>query len=176
MRTHAPPAISRAARAPSCTRAGKAARALPAAACVAVLTALLSGCATSALQLSPLPVEQVHPLEGKHCSCVVFRRDKALTPRNVLFTTGPYDGPARLRLRDQTVELRRKGSPEGTDPVRNTYSNDTVTVVTLSRQVPYESCADYPTPPTQGSCFTGTLTVRQGADHLSIPMVQICGC
>ncbi|HYC54908.1 MAG TPA: hypothetical protein VEL28_08205 [Candidatus Binatia bacterium] len=99
-----------------------------------------------------------------------------MTLRNVVFTTGPYDGPARIRVDGETVQLRRKGEPEGRNPTRNTYTGEGVVVVSLATEAPYEACAEYPKPPTQGSCFTGSLTVRRNSAHTTIPVIQICGC
>lgn len=127
--------------------------------------------------LEPLPVADVLPIEGKTCGCVAFLDGQPLLPSAIVMSSGSYSGPHLVRLNGATVALDRIGPPKGKDTFANTYRSGSISIVTRTREVSYSHvCTSYPEPPSEGSCFTGTLTLRIGKELSSARIVQLCGC
>lgn len=135
--------------------------------------------AASDMQLEPQPIliDEVLPIEGRSCGCIVFPQSTALSAANIIMSSGSYDGPHLLRLNGKTVTFTRKGRPLGNVTFINNYSAGQVQLVTSTRQVEYQkACVSYSSPPSEGSCWVGTLKLRSKGVSTVTEIVEICGC
>lgn len=129
------------------------------------------------LEPQPIPIEEVLPIEGKSCGCIVFPQNSILSANNIIMSSGSYDGPHLLRLNGKTVTFTRKGRPSGNLTYINRYSAGQVQLVTSTRQVEYQkACVSYPNPPSEGACWVGTLKLRSKGASSVTKIVEICGC
>lgn len=127
------------------------------------------------IQIAPLPVEHLDPLDGGQCACHAFHKASALTERTVIFSTTPDSGRIRLGSHEHTLPHQSR-RPSGQGYV-NAYSGDGIAVSTHTTEVQFgQVCGTHADPPTHGSCFTGTMTVRVGGWSTSVPVVLLCGC
>ena len=135
--------------------------------------------AASDMQLEPqsIPIDEVLPIEGASCGCSVFPQSNALSATSIIMSSGSYDGPHLLRLNGKTVTFTRKGRPLGIVTFINNYSAGQVQLVTSTRQVEYQkACVSYPSPPSEGGCWVGTLKLRSKGASSETKIVEICGC
>jgi hypothetical protein len=129
------------------------------------------------LEPQPIPVDEVLPIEGLSCGCKVFPQNKMLSATNIIMSSGSYDGPHLLHLNGKTVSFTRKGRPSGNSTFINKYSAGQIQLVTSTRKVKYQkACVSYPDPPSEGSCWVGTLKLRTKGASSMTKIVEICGC
>ena len=126
----------------------------------------------------PIPTEQVLSLVSEStCGCIALPRAGPHVQENILFSTGAADGPALIRVGDEMLSLPRKGSSKGRKTFVNEYGDRASQLVTRTRYANYKKiCNAYPDPPTEGSCFVGTMTARVKGQTIVTNVVQICGC
>ena len=125
----------------------------------------------------PIPLDEVLPIEGQSCGCIVFPQNNILSANNIIMSSGSYDGPHLLRLNGKTVTFTRQGRPSGNPTYINRYSAGQVQLVTSTRQVKYQkACVSYPDPPSEGACWVGTLKLRSNGASSVTKIVEICGC
>jgi hypothetical protein len=127
--------------------------------------------------LEPIPVEEVLPIQGKSCGCIAFPRRGPLLPTNVIMSSGSYEGPHLIRSEGVTLSFARAGPPQGKRTFVNKFVAKEMSLISRTREVNYQqACAEYPDPPTEGSCFVGSLTLRADKKSSSVEIVQVCGC
>ena len=134
--------------------------------------------AEPALKLETLPKEELLPIE-KNCGCMMFPRGGPLTKENVLFLIESADGPVLMRVGGKTRSLTSIPNPKG--PGKKIYVNEYrgqgIQVKIESRSVSYQKfCSAYPEPPTEGTCFLGTLKASSAQGTAQQEIVEICGC
>ena len=96
---------------------------------------------------------------------------------NVLFSTGSGEGPALIRVDNETLTLPRRGPSNGRKTFVNEYGGEKLRLVTRTQYANCKKvCNLYPDPPTEGSCFVGTIAARLKGQSFVQKIVQICGC
>ena len=149
---------------------------------VAYLLTLLALCpsalaASDHLKLQPLPLAEVSPITGEACGCIAFSQGVPLTVENILKSSASYDGPHLVRIAGTTRTLKRLGPPQGRNPYVNRFASGSLRITSRTREVKYqEHCAAYADPLPHGSCFLGTLTVKEGRSSFSQKILELCGC
>lgn len=129
--------------------------------------------------LTPLPAERIAPLQGERCTCAVVPAGRAGMPPSfdtVLASTTAEELHVVIKGRELTLANARS-TKIGRDWV-NTYRGDSAVVAIRSRKVPFApTCAAYPDPPSEGSCYAGELRASTGGGApQGRPIVQVCGC
>ena len=134
-----------------------------------------SSSANSAFE--PIPVDEVLPIQGESCGCISFPSSGPLLQTNIVMSSGSYDGPHLMRYEGNTLSFSRVGPPQGKRNFINKYVAGETTLISRTHEVKYHQvCSAYPDPPTEGSCFAGTLTIRTGKKSSILKIVQVCGC
>ena len=125
-----------------------------------------------------IPAEQVLPLvSAGACGCIALPKEGSHTQENVLLSIGSGDGPALIRVDNETITLPRRSSSKGRKTFVNEYGDQKLRLITYTKHVNYEKvCNLYPDPPTEGSCFVGKVTALLRGQSFMKKIVQICGC
>ncbi len=133
--------------------------------------------------IAVLSPDRVFPIEGqsKGCACAVFREGAQSPAASVVLSIQSADGVARARISGKDIDLRHVSHSSGSSgqnaAVTNVFASTSVKMTLRSSRVRFErACRVYPATPTEGSCFTGSLTVSEGERKETIPVTQICGC
>lgn len=136
-----------------------------------------SGVSSATSGFEPLPVEEVLPIQGNSCGCISLPSKGPLHQTNIVMSSGSYDGPHLLRYEGSTLSFSRAGPPQGKRIFTNKYVAGQFVLTSRTREVNYHQvCSAYPDPPTEGSCFAGSLTIRSGKKTSAIKIIQVCGC
>ena len=148
---------------------------------VAVLSIAVAGLTEaeepSDLPLQPLLPEWIRPLEVGGCSCSTFRAKKLLSIDRVLLSAGGFRDPARIRIDKKNIEVPHRAFSKSKGTLIHRYSDDSIALLLQTKQVEYEpSCATYANPPSEGSCFSGKLSITYEGKKYTVPITQICGC
>lgn len=140
---------------------------------------VLIGCSTvqeqSQAQITPLEMEDVFSLKGSDCACLFFEAGPVLSFNRVLLSTTSTD--ARAVVSGSMGLLHNIASDKVGERWSNTYSAKDSRITVESTEVPFNtSCAQYPDPPSHGTCFVGELhVVSEGVSQFA-PVVGVCGC
>jgi hypothetical protein len=149
---------------------------------VAYVLTLLALCpsalaASDHLKLQPLPLTEVAPITGEACGCIAFPQGAPLTVESIVKSSASYDGPHLVRIAGATRSLKRLGPPKGRNPFVNRFASGSLRLTSRTREVKYQDhCASYSDPPPHGSCFLGTLTIKEGQSSSSQKILELCGC
>jgi hypothetical protein len=146
---------------------------------IALTGLALVSCSTvhvqSPVRIKPLEIESVFPITGGDCACSFFEAGPTLSFEQVLLSTTSTD--ARAMVSGSVRTLHQIARTEAGDRWINTYGVDDTRITVESTEVPFtDSCAHYPNPPSDGSCFVGELHVVSGGISQSVPVVGVCGC
>lgn len=126
-------------------------------------------------QIIPLEMEDVFSLTGTDCACSFFEAGPALSLEQVLLSTTSTD--ARAVVSGSMGVLHNTARNKVGERWSNTYSAKDTRITVESTEVPFNtSCAQYPDPPSHGTCFVGELLVVSEGVSQFTPVVGVCGC
>jgi hypothetical protein len=83
----------------------------------------------------------------------------------------------RVSLSGRDVELKQRSSRKSKGAFVNTFELGNTKVSFRETQTNYQKhCRGYEDPPSEGSCFIGTLSASAGTRKQTYTIVSVCGC
>lgn len=135
-------------------------------------TAQLQSCRS---RISPLASERVFQISGDACACSIFIDGSALTESNVVASLN--SDVARITWGAEEMELRRSSRKKVGNVITNRYSGTNSKITMRTTEVAFgKACASVEHPPTNGSCFAGSLEVESDNRVCKYRVIQVCGC